>query len=325
MLHMDGFDQFASETKLAAALVRSGYLSTGTVTPVTGRAAGSYALGMQKGNVTRAVAWTTPRLTIGFAHQFTDRGSCVKLKLGAQSITLWFNPDNGLPMMNDVQGNALPVKNTWYYIELALDKEIGGCVLFINGKEDSSYIMSQVMKDAVSVDVTLGYQPPTDYWPGAVGEDNSTKLYDDFYARGDSRLGPVVITTRFPTNDQNVQWFKAGSQPSHAATVGDLPPDPLNQYVASATIGQEDRFTSTKSLANANAIVATALVVLARKSASLNAHLGVFMGQAGGAAVRQATLTVDTNWHSQYTCYDIIGGDTVANIQASQFGVTVLN
>lgn len=323
MLHIDGFDQFNGDTHLIASLVRSGYTAVGTLAPVTGRAAGSTAISVRSGTITRPVPYSGPRLTVGFAHQFTDRGACVKLGLGAESITLWFNPANGLPMLNDTQGNALPIINTWYYIELALDKESHICQLWINGKMDSGIAMTTSMAAATSCDVILGHQPLVD-GDGNPIVDNSVKTYDDFYARGDYRLGPVVITTRFPTVDNHVQWFKAGGEATHAATVGVLPADPLNRYIASDTIGQEDRFTSAAVVSNPNAIVATALVVLARKSDTLDAHLNVFMGQTGGAELRQSTLTVDGIWRSQYSCYEQVVTDTPANIQASQFGVAVV-
>lgn len=321
-LHIDGFDQFSGENKLTEALLRAGYGTTGTVAAVSGRAAGSSAISCQKGTVVRNVQDSGNNFSLGFAHTFDDRGSCVKLALGAEAIVLWFNLSNGLPMMNDVQGNALPIIGTWYYIEMAIDKAAGTCKLYINGKEDSTFPLTAGMKLATYYVITMGYLPPSSYSTNPL-DDNSVKTYDDFYWRTDVPLGPVVITTRFPTTDNHVQWFKAGNENTHAATVSKRPPTPLNNYIASDTVGQEDRFTSNKLLTNQNEIVATGMVVLARKSESLVADLRVFIG--GTAEDRYDELVVNADWRTQYVCYEQFASDTVAKIQSSQFGVAVVN
>lgn len=325
MLHIDGFDQFDGESAVGPTLVRAEYVTAGGLTIVAGRGPGSKAISAQNGSLSRTQPWTGNTFAAGTAFSFTARGSLMWLKFGTEYLTLWLHPDTGLPMMNASVGGALPIKNTWYYYEIELDRGAGLATLSINNRVDSTFALTPGMLAAQDVQVGLGYRAPSTYWPGSTFQDISVKTYDDFYINGAARLGPIVITTRFPDTDVQAEWFKAGAVSTHAAAVSGKPPTPLDLYIASDTVGKRDKFKSARPLANSNPIVGTGLVVLARKSPSLSAQLGVFMGGDGTAPLRQATRAVDTNWRTQYICFDQTAGDSKANIEAAPFGVVISN
>lgn len=325
MLHLDGFEQYGAETKLLQALTRADYVASGQWTSVAGRGRFSRALSGKGTTLGRTVAWPGDKFSIGFTCSFTARGSMAWITAGGQQMTFWMNPDTGLPNMNDVIGGALPTKERYYFYELELDRDTGEISLFINNKLDSKFTMPAAMRDATAMSVQLGWREPSEYRAGVTIKDDSVKTFDDFYLRDGARLGPIVITTRFPESDVDVEWFKAGTGTTHAATVGSLPPDPLDNYLAADEIGKEDRFKSTQAMTNNNAVVATGLVVLARKSPTLDAKLGVFMGGQSGAPLRSDERVVDSAWKTQFICFERIGGDTPNGIVGSEFGINVSN
>jgi hypothetical protein len=329
VIFIDGFEGFSGAGNPASLLQRAEYVATGTLSSVSGRSSfdGSAALGGGKVSVTRSFPWTTDKFACGIANQFSARGSIMWLKYGTKYITLWMNEDNGLPMLNESAGGALPTITRWYYYELFMNRENNTCELWINNKLDQAIVIDGVVADAATtIEVGLGYRDPALYRPAGfpVYADNGNRYIDDFYARDGDRLGPVIVTTRFPTTDVNVQWFQASTTGNHASNLSQHPPKPLDNYVAGDTVGKEDRFTSGVLLPNTNEILATGLLVMARKADTLNAKLGVFMGgNAGAIAARSAKLTVANEWKTQYAAFEKTGGDTKAGVEASQFGINV--
>lgn len=316
MIHITGFEEFAGEQSLASAMGRADYTVAGQAVLVAGRFANGVAT--VGGSISRKMPWTTQRFTTGFAHQFSARGSVARLNIGGKSVVLWMNPDNGLPIMNDQVGGALPTTNRWYYFEVQIERS-GLATLYINGRQDMSMILGELT--AQEVEVSLGFIEPSTYRPGAQISDTGTKIYDDFYMRDESPLGPISVTTRFPTMDTHVEFFNTDAKNSHAQTLSLHPPQPLDHYVASPTIGAEDRFTSIQPLASDNDVVATGVVALARKSPTMDAKLGVFIG--GTVEGRVAVRSVGTNWKTEYCCFEAVDGDTAAKITTSEFGFNV--
>jgi len=328
VIFIDGFEGFSGPGNPAALLQRAEYVATGTLSSVGGRSSftGSAALAGGKVSVTRTFPWVTPKFSCGLAHQFSARGSVMWVKIGTSYITLWMNEENGLPMLNENAGGALPTITRWYYYELLLNRDNDTCELWINNKLDQSIPLPAGADAATTIDVSIGYRDPALYRPAGfpVYADNGNRYMDDFYARDNDRIGPVIVTTRFPSHDENVEWFAASPTGTHSASLSLHPPKPLDNYVASDEIGKEDRFTSGVLLPNENEILATGMLVMARKADTLNAKLGVFMGgNAGAIAARSAKLTVDNNWKTQYAAFDKNGGDTKAGVEASQFGINV--
>jgi hypothetical protein len=320
MIHITGFEEFAGEQSPASALARADYITTGTLALVAGRF--SSGITTQNGMLSRKMPWTTDRFSTGFAHQFSDRGSVASLKIGDTALVLWMNPDNGMPMVNDQMGGALPTKNRWYYFEMEITRP-GQVTVFINGRQEMTFALAAALA-AQEVEVGLGYVAPSSYRPGVtpVPVDSASKTYDDWYMRDDARLGPISVTTRFPNQDAHVEWFNTDAgKSSHANTVSLHPPIPLDHYVASAVIGAEDRFKSIQPLASNNAVVATGIVVMARKSPTFDAKLGVFIG--GNAEDRAGARTVGADWKTQYVCFEAVASDTPDKITTSEFGFNV--
>lgn len=324
-MFIDGFEEFSGSGSPNGLLETAEWVVNGTMTAVAGRSSvpGSTALGGGGVSISRVFDWDGPIFACGAAFNFADRGSLMRVTAGGASIQLWLNEINGLPMLNANPGGALPTKNRWYYYELKMSRTT--CELWINNKFDSSILLPDGFAAGDTVTVKLGYQEPT-YRPPEMPAraDTGIKYFDDFYARDGDRIGPVIVTTRFPDLDVNVEWFKASATMTHAQSLSLHPPEPLDSYVAGDTIGKEDRFKSNTALPNQSAILATGVVVMARKAPTLNAKLGIFMGgNAGAISERTDKREVGTDWKTQYVFFDQVVGDTASGVVASEFGINV--
>jgi hypothetical protein len=321
-IHIDGFEEFAGEQNPASAMQRADYATVGQWALVQGRQGGA-ALSGNACVVSRGLPWNGQKFAVGFAHMFTARGSACWLNIGDKQIVLWTSPDSGVPYLNDVPGGALPTINRWYYYELEVDRTAGTVSLFINNRPDAVLQIGQVVDQAITVN--LGYMNPASYRPGVVPvpSDSASKSFDDFYMRDGARLEPIAVTTRFPTADKHVEFFAADPTKNHNASLSLHPPKPLDNYVASDEIGAEDRFTSGMPLTNGNDVIATGIVVLARKSPQMAAKLGVFIGGQDGAPLREDSRVVGSEWHTQFIFFNQNNDDTAAGIAAADFGITV--
>jgi hypothetical protein len=327
-MFIDGFEEFSGSGTPNPLLQTAEWVVDGTMTVVAGRssATGSAALGGDRVSMARGFPWVSDTFSCGAAFKFADRGALMRLTVGTAAIQLWLNEINGVPMVNAQQGGALPTKNRWYYYELKLNRAAATCELWINNKKDSEFALPAGAAAAETVVVKLGYQDSATYRPPEMPAhpDNGVKFFDDFYARDGERLGPIIVTTRFPTADVTAQWFKAGAELTHAATVSMHPPEPLDTYVAGDTIGKEDRFTSNVQLPNENPVLATGILFMARKAPTLNAALGVFMGGNSGAiAARTGKRSVEADWRTQYVVFEPVVGDTPTGVEVSEFGINI--
>lgn len=323
---LDGFEQFAGSGSPAEMITRAEYVQAGTWSIVQGRASvmNSAAISGPKAKLARTFDWAGSLFSCGVAHKFAARGAVMWVSAGGSDVTLWMNETSGLPNMNAQVGGALPVKNLYYYYEFVIDRSANTISLYINNKFDSSMALPASFATATQITVNLGWRVVTEYRPGSAYKDDGVKTYDDFYARAGARIGPVIVYTRFPTTDENVEWFKANATLTHAGSLSQHPPDPLDSYVAADTIGKEDRFSSTDPIGNTNPVLATAMLVMARKAPSLNAKLGVFMGgNAGAVTGRSAVVPLTDQWVTKYIQFAEDAGDTKAKVEASQFGINV--
>ena len=324
-IHIDGFEEFAGEQNPATALARADYTLAGQQWAlVAGRIQNSAAISGTKAVLKRTSEFKSDKFSIGFSHQFNGRGSIAWLDLGGFKLVMWLNPETGVPNLNEHVGGALPTSSRWYYYEIEIERATGIARMYINNRHETQANNLDVAA-LEEVEVCIGYLPPAEYRQGVtpVPTDDSVKTYDDFYIRDGGRLGPIAVTTRFPTADKNVQWFAADPTKNHSASLSLHPPKPLDNYVASNQSGQEDRFTSAMPLANSNAVVATGIVVLARKSPQLGAQLGVFIGGQVGADLREDTRDVESEWRTQYVFFDKKDTDTAEGITNADFGIKV--
>lgn len=329
--HIDGFEEFYGEqsAKLRTAMTRADYAAEGDWSVVSGRASNSRAMSGGKCSMTRTEPWVNSKFCTGVAGRFMSRGSMMWLSAGEAMVRLWLHPDTGAPMLNDSPGGAIPTMGRWYYYELEADIATTTLSLYINNRFDSSIPLPEGFLATETITVGLGWLPPEDYWPvedppadppNATPVDNGVKTFDDFYMTSGARLGPIMVTTRFPSADVNVEWFKASTSGTHAQSLAKQPPDPLDSYVASDTVGKIERFSSTADFPSDNLVIITGILVMARKAPSLEAQLGVFMD--GTAAHRSAVRTVENEWRTQYICFPP-QNENKDNIVTSEFGITV--
>ena len=325
MIHIDGFEEFANDPAPNNQLARAGYDWTGPWAIVGGRL-GAHGIASRNAALGRFMEWKTSKFSTGFAHMFDARGSVCWIKIGDAQVNLWMHPETGLPYLNDKPGGALPTSNRWYYYELELDRDSGIVTLAINNRVDMTYKLEGDLS-AEEVQVGIGYILPQVYRPDVtpVPVDNATKTFDDFYMRDAERFGPIVVSTRFPTTDEQVEWFKASPTGTHSESLAMRPPKPLDNYVAANAVGADDRFSSAHELVNTNPVIATGIVVLARKAPTLNARLGVFIGGGMGdtAPPRSKDTEVDTEWKTQYLFFEGLGPDTPESIKSADFGIYV--
>lgn len=321
-IHIDGFEQFSGETDPAEAFVRAGYDPAQRWSMVAGRGAiGNAAISARGASLSRSVDWNGSKFSVGFSHQFDGRGSVAWIKIGSKQIALWLDPTNGSPNINDKMGSAIPTIGRWYFYELEIERATGRVSLYINNRLDMFYDLGYAPIET-QVLVNLGYLLPASYGkPELV--DGGTKTYDDLYINDGARLGPITVTTRFPMLDKNVEWFAADASKTHSESLSLHPPKPLDNYVASDTIGKEERFTSSLPLNNANEVVATGVIVMARRSPEFIAQIGVFIGGSAGADLRHGLRIVPSDWATQYVCFDRNNNDTVGGITAADFGFNV--
>lgn len=329
-LFFDGFEQFkdAANPPLLGALSRAGYtLDGGSPVQVAGRVAGSTALQMNAGVIKRTIPWTAPTFSVGLAFQMNAAARSAALTLEVppgNNIMFWLSDISGAPYLNEHAGGSQPYLKTWYYVEVVLDRATGLASLWLNNRLELQDVdVHASFSAATEVTVSWGSKssgPP----PGVEEQVKSGSIYvEDIYAHDGDRLGPVIITTRFPTATVIGDWVLSPDATSHHGVAALRPPKPLDINLGADTLGQTDAFTSTALLPNGNAIIATGMCVLTRKSPTLEANLDLFIGDDISAEHRNAALVVDSEWRTLYQAFHTIAGDTTAGIEAAPFGLVI--
>lgn len=324
-LHVDGFDQFQGDTSLPSAMSRGGYSLSGSAVVLSVGRNGTRGIGCSLGEFSRPHPWLSNNLSIGCAAQFTgSRGSIMWVDFGNdERLVLWMDPEDGAPRLNDDKGGSLPVMDTWYYYDITINRTSRQAQLYINDVVDTVTEITPTMAEAEEVVVHFGRLASNLY--GNPDPDRGTKIYDDIYLRDGARFGPIVVTTRQPTMTEIADWTAVGG-PSNAQILASRPPNLLGRYTLSNDPGSKDEFRSMQGLLSQNDVLATGLVVLARKPESLPVRL---RGHIGGTdpnapTLRTKTVEVPPEWQLQYLIFDQVGGDTVENITPARFGVEVV-
>lgn len=322
-LHIDGFDQFLDETKLSDALLRAGYtLTGGTPTLAIGRN-DTKGLACTNGAFARLHPWLSNDFAAGCAMLFADRASVMWLELGGEKLVAWASPVDGWTHLNDVAGNALPVKEYWYYYEIALDRTEGVARLYINNRLDAEIELAPAMQAATEVKVCYGAVALTEFDPDANMNLGARRHYDDIYIRDGLRYGPVVVSTRVPTAHTLVEWNYTSGTGTPSQILGTLPPEPLDRFMASDVIGSKSKFISSQNLLSGNKVVATGVLALVRKSPMMDAKLRATIGGDGQATARSRDVEVDATYQLKYLTFEEVAGDTPAGIKNTQFGIEV--
>lgn len=273
----DGFEQFKYADYIPAQLNSAGYTASGAIYTATGRIVGS-SLSFFRSSVTRRFPWRTDVVSIGFACRSSARGG-------------FFNV-NGLGFVHDIKqalvvagghksqhGYAAPTLARWYYYEIELNKKTGRVRLYINGKLDMDFTPIDPIDSTTEIEVTLNPYwldrdiigdpfDPRDGTPQepTIPEDRATRLYDDFYVYEGPRLTPIQVVTRFPTDNQLIEWDGDPEGLSHWAIVGDNRIDPLNKHILTNVNQARDTFITSMTLPDTNKVIAIGAVGCVRKT-----------------------------------------------------------
>lgn len=269
--------------------------------------------------ISRTFVSTQNRVVFGFAHRATARGRIF-------SITGLLDMDwpAGIKIL-DVDGTSVPIRNTWYYYEVVIDKTAETVTLYVN---DTLDLVAPLPPAGAAM---------TSYVLKWTAENGAVALLDDTYqldadtaggAALVNRLGPISIPIRMPTDDVDVEWI--GSDPGpHWPLVGLLPPSTAS-YVRSATSGDMDLFTSATALpAGAGEvdmpILAVGLIALAQKSDLDARQLGLVVGAIGNQSeVVDTTLSISPEY--SFAVFEKAPGDIAwdaTNVVSTPFGIAV--
>lgn len=312
-LFFDGFEQFSRTERVSQLLQLANYKFNGTPTVATGRKGGS-ALVMYRSYLAREWTITGSVVTQGFAMNSDGRGAVFGIYPVAASNPFYIvrvDATTGLVMTGGTgvagqPGYASPIKGRWYYFEIEMDFPNKQIRLYINGKLDSTTAMVDGIANASTLQFRISNYD-------AVGSDNVTRTVDDMYISDSARLGPMQVTTRFPTATTQDEWSIQGAPSAHAAV--SPPVDMLEKYIYSGTADAEDQFTSATVLPDTAPIRHVQLMTLYRKATSDPMSLEVNIGD------NKTTLTnIPRDWTFQYTPMPA-GGLDAGNIAGTEFGV----
>ena len=269
--------------------------------------------------LTRTLVSTQSRVVIGFAHRATARGRIFSIK-----DVLNLDWPAGVEILG-VRGASVPIRNTWYYYEIEIDKAAKKVRLFVNDTLD----LTADLPDAAAAVTT--YLMTWQAENGAVARIDDVYLLDSDITGGStltSRLKPISVPLRMPTEDVNVNWD--GSDPGpHWTLVGLLPPSAAS-FVRSATSGEQDLYASDTPLpAGAGTetmpIIAVGVIALAQKSDLDNRQLGLVIGDVGNQS-EVIDTSLSTTLEYSFGIFEKAPGDqpwTAENVESTPFGVAV--
>jgi hypothetical protein len=312
-LLFDGFEQFSRTERVNQLLQLAGYKFVGTPTVAAGRKGGN-SLVLFHAYLERE--WTVKAgiLTHGFAMKSDGRGAIYAIYLPGNSAPQYVvsvDKTTGLVMSGPVgtaaqPGYASPIIGRWYYFEFEIDFNNSQIRMYINGKLDSTTTMPAPMVNAMVLKLRMSAYE-------TVNDDNVTRSLDDMYITDAARLGPMQVTTRFPTATPKDEWSIQGAPSAHAAV--SPPIDMLEKYIYSGTADAEDQFTSSTQLPDTAPIRHVQLMTLYRKATSDPMSLEINLGGD------KTTLTnIPRDWTFQYTPMSADGLDA-GNIAGTEFGV----
>lgn len=260
------------------------------------------------------------KVVIGFAHRATARGRIF-------SIEGLFNMDwpAGISILGATSA-SVPIRSTWYYYELVIDKAANTLTLYTND----------------TLDLTVALPPEaanmTSYVMSWMAENGAVALVDDVYLLDSTtgpgvalvdRLKPVSIPLRLPTADAEPLEWEPSTEGPHWSMVGILPPSDTS-YIRSAVSGAQDMFTSDTALppeagTAAAPILAVGVIALAQKSDLDNRQLGLVIGAEGQQKeVVDTTLAITLEYST--AIFETDPADqpwTPESVAATPFGVAV--
>jgi hypothetical protein len=140
--------------------------------------------------------------------------------------------------------------NTWYYIEVYMKPSTGGptgaATVWLNGVQFATLGGSAALTGTLSQTDLLAKTNSAGA-PSSIISFDFDNIYvcDVSGSYNNSRLGPVQVTTLFPSSDNSVAWSRTGGSGTNYSCVNDADPDGDTSYVSSGTGGTIDRYGLT--------------------------------------------------------------------------------
>jgi hypothetical protein len=227
------------------------------------------------------------------------------------------------PVIAQTTTAPFPVANRWYYIEV--QAKLSDTVGFVNIDVDGvNVITSPTNLDTRNAGTGVVFDA-AQFGMGLSG----TAIFDDVYmmaGAGDTFYGDVIVSTLLPSGDGFAnQWDGSdGDSLNNWDLVNELPPSGTD-YVASATIGEQDLYTLTDISAAAGVIHAVAPTIYAAKD-----EVGPRMIKPllrGATTTAGAPQTLDFAYFQKQALYptnpETSAAWTVSEVNALQVGVEV--
>lgn len=331
LLWMDGFDHFANINSAAAtssALETAGYSTTTTgadgLRVVAGRVPDSFAIrlmhtsGGASATLRRTFETDADVVTIGFSYMATERSNIIDIE-GTPLVLEW-------PVgckLNGVEGEAIPIRNIWYYYELVINKPSQIVQLYINNRLDITAPLPAEFANMTTYTIRWGKDviaTPGLYLSQLIDD---IVLIDNTGSQINSRLGPVEITTRFPTEDVTTEWEPSVEGPLFEM-VNNRPPI-AGQYIQANISGKEATFLSDKPLPTDAPIFAIGVVARALKTDIDRRALGLIWGE-GDQRLEVVDDTLSTDNAYSYAFFEApAAGQTWSKeiVENAPFGVKV--
>jgi len=135
----------------------------------------------------------------------------------------------------------------------------------------------------------------------------------------------VTVSTRLPTGVWEDEWQVSGA-PNAQRAVGEMPFDEMNRYIAEEIAGNTTAFVSNKIIQQDYPILATGLVMVARKPDNLARAIEVSISQNNGHVTpRSRVVQVGNAWDMHYIQFSQNPSDTPELLQASPFAVKLVD
>lgn len=308
---LEGFEQFDKTNDLAAQMRKAGYgVDGGSV--VMGSGVNERGITTTRTSVSITAPWTSPKMSVGLAAMFTDRGALFSIN----GMVFTNDMITGFTRFSGATGSAIPIKKKWYFYEVEIDKEADTLELFINGKSQGKVKPELSMADAQKVMLKLNEytKPPTLEEVSQMPMDSSARSFDNIYICDGDHLGPVTITTRFPDKSIQSDWtLHSSDEMSHADALGKIPSEELDRYVMTNKNGKVESMTSSKKLPDGvGKVVGIGLVALVRKTDREDAGIVFRVGDKS-----QTINDLPYVWGYRYAGWRAVDTDTKSSVEDS--------
>lgn len=322
---MDGFEQFnpGANGSIAPRLQMAEWFTEGSNIAAGGGRYGGNCVTCAGARVWRDIPFGGA-LYIGVAVRRFHRGRLLEIESAGQTMVLYSNRNDGFLYLDNVNLEVIPLDGLWYYYEIGISG--GNLTVRANDKVVGVVPLKAGMGGDGNIRIYLGSTlviPPNPEGPSQA--DGATVQFDDFYANASGFVGTNQVQTRFPTGTMENDWHVNGAPAPHAA-VGSIPFDQMNRNIASELAGDISEFMSNQPIDQDFPILATGMVMVARKPTSLNRAIEFSISKDDGFVTPRSTVVhVKNEWDMYYHQFPPYAGDEPVELGASPFAVELVN